>query len=102
MLNSIAFRSGLVLTLLVSAGCSRKATGSEQGECYSNGTCNAGLSCLSNFCVKPGSDSGSLQDLSVVDAAKYDDAGLPCPGASIFHPGTETRMVGTSIPFVGR
>ena len=31
-----------------------------------------------------------------------DDAGNPCPGATILHPGTESRKVGTSVPFVGR
>jgi hypothetical protein len=32
-------------------GSSSKATGAEGGACFSNGTCNAGLSCLSHLCV---------------------------------------------------
>jgi hypothetical protein len=28
------------------------ATGSDGNACYPNGTCNAGLSCLSNLCAK--------------------------------------------------
>jgi len=37
------------------AGCGRggaPAAGSEDGDCYPNGTCNDGLSCLSNLCVR--------------------------------------------------
>src|SRR5579862_9110835 len=34
-------------------GSSSKATGAEGGACFSNGTCNAGLSCLSHLCVNP-------------------------------------------------
>jgi hypothetical protein len=113
----------LILLGLISA-CSKPATGSERGSCYGNGTCNPGLMCISDVCVKeqPGMDlsmsmtvadmamsvDGALPDFSPVadltvrDAARYDDAGLACPGASIFHPGMEPRMVGTSVPFVGR
>jgi hypothetical protein len=36
-------------------GSSGPATGSERGPCYGNGTCNTGLECLSNVCVKPAS-----------------------------------------------
>jgi MYXO-CTERM domain-containing protein len=32
--------------------------GSERGPCYGNGTCNAGLVCLSDICVKP-ADAGT-------------------------------------------
>jgi hypothetical protein len=33
------------------------AAGTERGPCYGNGTCNAGLSCMSDLCVKGGSSS---------------------------------------------
>ena len=55
--------------------------------------------------------SDAATDLSVSDAAaivmdmtptRFDDGGLPCPGAAIFHPGSESRVVNTSVPFVGR
>jgi hypothetical protein len=125
------------------------AAGTETGACYPNGTCNTGLVCLSNVCVKPGdagavgdtssdslavddaaapdqasSDTGpidaSTADAGPIDAAlndtgageanasdtgasdARDDAGMLCPGADILHPGPQTRMAGTSVPFVGR
>lgn len=113
------------------------ATGAERGACFANGTCNAGLNCLSNVCVVPNSSGGTSgsagtsgtsgnagnPDGSVLpndsgtsgvdsggepikdagsDAKKVNDAGEPCPGAVIFHPGTETRDANTSVPFSGR
>jgi len=51
-----AWWSGSVLFALLVAGCggsSGPATGSERGPCYGNGSCNTGLECLSNTCVKP-------------------------------------------------
>lgn len=43
--------------LLVLAGCGKDsaaaAQGAERGACYGNGTCNDGLVCLSNLCVRP-------------------------------------------------
>ncbi len=46
------------------------------------------------------------QDTRPGEAAMADlprtEAGLPCPGAEIWHPGTETRVAGTSVPFIGR
>jgi PKD domain len=113
----------LVMTALgASAGCSKAATGSENGACYGNGTCNTGLVCLSNVCVNPGSsqdlsvavdlssstdaataaDLSSVADLATRDAARYDDGGLACPGAEILHPSSDPRKVNTSVPFVGR
>src|SRR6184192_1355057 len=101
-------------------GCSKAATGSESGACYGNGTCNSGLTCLSNVCVNAGSDAAVAVDLSVEldgaasdltvapkdfsmrDAARYNDAGEACPGAEILHPSSDPRKVGTSVPFVGR
>jgi len=119
----------LVFTALLAGGCSKPATGSEKGPCYGNGTCNAGLTCLSDICVRDDAAdlSMSLPDMSVAgdgsmsqpdlasdlassssvdlaqkDASKFDDGGIPCPGAAIWHPGGETRKVNTSVPFVGR
>jgi hypothetical protein len=96
--------------LVVLAGCSKPAPGSESGPCYPNDTCNAGLACMAGTCIAAGSDGGSVDDMATMggtdlagaDSANYNDAGMPCPGASIFHPGTETRMVNMSVPFVGR
>jgi hypothetical protein len=50
-----------------------KAQGTEGGPCYGNGTCNAGLTCQSNICVRqsdlgPKKDSQPNQD-GAIDAA---------------------------------
>jgi hypothetical protein len=105
--------------------------GSEGAACYPNGTCNSGLACISNGCVKSVTDggvnggtdssanpdavadtssdsadldSGAIDSGAIVDVASdvRDDAGLLCPSAAIFHPGPETRNVNTSVPFIGR
>ncbi len=52
---------GVTLTavaLVGGCGSSSKATGSVGGSCYANGTCNAGLECLSDLCVQPAGGSG--------------------------------------------
>ena len=110
----------VLAAILLAGGCSKPATGTENGACYGNGTCNTGLVCLSNVCVNPGSnDLAALPDLSTTedlstgdlrtmpdlvarDAARYNDAGEPCPGAEILHPSSDPRKVNTSVPFVGR
>jgi hypothetical protein len=55
-------RAGVATIIAVIAvGCGGKhgpATGSERGPCYPNATCDQGLSCLSNFCVRVDSDAG--------------------------------------------
>ena len=49
------------------------ATGAEGGACFPNNTCNAGLACLSNLCVRPaGPDGGSVDGGS--DAESVDPA----------------------------
>lgn len=65
----------LVLVGAVAAGCGGggKAAGTESGPCYGNGTCNAGLVCLSDRCVSPGGlqdggMDGGLGDGGVTDA----------------------------------
>jgi len=51
-----------LLALAVVSACAKQrpaesgtsvANGSERGDCYGNGTCNEGLICLSNLCVRP-------------------------------------------------
>lgn len=145
----------VALALLAMAGCGGAERGTERGVCFPNGTCNAGLTCLSNVCVAAGGDSSAVEtgadaagadagaeastnvdasaeaaltdapaldtpaaapdvttrteagadaasDAGGPDVARVDDGGRPCPGADIFHPGMEMRMVNTSVPFVGR
>lgn len=50
--------SAIVLASLAYACSSSPTAGTEGGACYANGTCNSGLSCLSNLCVKENTDSG--------------------------------------------
>ena len=55
---------GIGLSLFgIVAACSSssdKAEGAEGGNCFPNGMCNAGLTCVSNYCVnKPGGSSSS-------------------------------------------
>jgi hypothetical protein len=118
----------MMVVALLAGGCSKPAMGTETGPCYGNGTCNVGLVCQSDVCVRddgadlsmslpdmtvPGDGSMSQSDLATADftapvdlaqkdASKFDDGGIPCPGAAIWHPGSETRKVNTSVPFVGR
>ena len=54
--------------------CAVKDEGAEGGPCYGNGTCDPGLVCLSNLCVKPadaGQDAGPI-DLPKADAKAID------------------------------
>jgi hypothetical protein len=48
----LALSMAIVLVLF---GCSKKGpeAGSERGPCYGNKTCNEGLICLSDLCVRP-------------------------------------------------
>jgi hypothetical protein len=51
---SFMLRLALAL-VLAGAGCAQEApaAGTERGPCYGNGTCNEGMLCLSNHCVRP-------------------------------------------------
>ena len=48
----------LAIGLWGSCGGHRPAVGEEKGNCFPNGTCNAGLSCFSKLCVRYGGDAG--------------------------------------------
>jgi len=65
-----------VSTLVLCTGCGSgggQEAGAEGGTCYPNGTCNAGLDCLSNVCVNPssGTDIPGFTDI-------YTDHGSGC------------------------
>lgn len=49
------FAFAFLLTGLLIVGCGNKnpAVGTERGACYGNGTCNEGLLCTSDLCVRP-------------------------------------------------
>lgn len=50
-----------ILAMGAAAGCgsSSKSAGSEGGPCYGNGSCNSGLTCLSQLCVKATGTGGA-------------------------------------------
>lgn len=56
-----SYLGGLVVLVaaLIAGACAKDpssatpAAGSERGACYGNGTCNDGLVCLSDLCVRP-------------------------------------------------
>ena len=59
---------GVLVLVAAVAGCKEGAAGSgkegaERGACYGNGTCNDGLVCLSDLCVKPpGADCAKVAE----------------------------------------
>jgi hypothetical protein len=66
-----------LLVLVVVAACGNSAKsggdGTERGACYGNGTCNAGLTCLSNRCVRmPGADCDAVAEaLASIELGNY-------------------------------
>jgi hypothetical protein len=67
---------GLVVALVL-AGCAGEhgpaADGTERGACYGNQTCNAGLTCLSDRCVRlPGADCEAVAEvLTSIELGNY-------------------------------
>ena len=64
-----------ILTGLVSCESSETSPGTKGTEgnpCYQNGTCNAGLSCLSGYCVKVPQPDGGKSDGPLIDIAQAD------------------------------
>jgi len=63
----------LVLVALAACGKPANSDGTERGACYGNGTCNAGLSCLSGRCVRlPEADCDSVADtLASIELGNY-------------------------------
>jgi len=51
--NAVGFGLVFALATALAAACGAapKAEGTEGGPCYGNGSCNAGLACLSHLCV---------------------------------------------------
>jgi len=63
----------LVLVALAACGKPANSDGTERGACYGNGTCNAGLACMSNRCVRlPAADCDSVADaLASIELGNY-------------------------------
>ncbi len=81
-------RSGFlpIFVLLGALGCSDNATtaapGSERAPCYGNGTCNAGLVCLSDLCVAGSTPPDAGQSTPDAGSAQP-DAGSAEPDADV-------------------
>lgn len=91
-------RAALVALLLCSCASKEKDPGTEGGPCYGNGTCNAGLSCASNLCVRiPGRETGVdrsvadqlVRDASTLDQRTQDSGALDRPISDKFGPTPE-------------
>ncbi len=59
-MKNLVIGLGLISTgiCFLAVGCG-PAQGTEGGPCFPNGTCNPGLTCASNICVDPNSNSGN-------------------------------------------
>ena len=69
--------------------CSVKDEGAEGGPCSENGTCDPGLICLSNLCVKPadaGQDAGPEADAKASDQQLPDYPPMDLSTPDIFDP----------------
>ena len=58
-MRTLALSAVLAVAAAASACHHTPPAGTERGPCYGNGTCNDGLSCASDLCVRFGSGSGS-------------------------------------------
>jgi hypothetical protein len=76
MFKHVAVGGPSILLALLAGGCggSTPAAGSERGACRAGGSCNTGLVCLSDYCVRPaisdgGADAGVAASPLVVSTA---------------------------------
>lgn len=85
---ALATSSALAVALAVPVACSSSggdppaSQGTEGQACYGNGTCNAGLACLSKVCVNAGVDSGTMGDGGVVTLDSGVDSGAADTGST--------------------
>jgi len=68
-----------------------KAAGTEGGPCYGNKTCNKGLVCLSDLCVRPADAGGGKKDGKVV---KKDGPAVKKDGPAVKKDGPVTKPDG--------
>ena len=71
-----------LLALFSLSACAGPAPGEERGACLPNGTCNAGLTCLSNRCVRRGSADASTDDVADVASTAADAMDALAPSDS--------------------
>ncbi len=77
---------GVAVAIAATTGCGSDgpAAGTEGGDCYGNGTCNAGLVCLSDHCV----------DLNDLPDAGGPDVAAPVPDAPV----ADARVPDARVP----
>ena len=66
------------LVVAVLTGCA-PPMGSERGECYPNGTCDQGLTCRSERCVRFGADGSATDTPTSSDAVVPGDVANDSP-----------------------
>lgn len=98
--NSLIFLAFLLLALAAACddGEGASAEGEEQGPCYPNGTCNAGLVCASNICVAPADVTNS--DTTADDTGGADTGGNDTQSSDTG--GTDTSANDTGVEDTGR
>ena len=94
-MRRLHIRRFLLLSLLVAAGCSKRAAGTEGAECYPNATCDAGLICLSNLCVRPPPASCQAvgEQLASIELGNYAEPEARAPVVARYRAACETAMV---------
>jgi hypothetical protein len=89
------FRFVLVVIMAAVLACSGHGdppAGQEKGDCYPNGTCNTGLSCFSNRCVRYGGSAGQAGGVGGSGGQSSGTAGAS--GAAGAEGGSGTNGVG--------
>jgi hypothetical protein len=80
-------------------GCSSSPSqGTERGDCYPNGTCNAGLVCLSGVCVKPSAADSARPDSSRADTLALDMTPPAIDMRTLDAPAADTLLHDTQSP----
>ena len=75
--------------------------GSETCACYGNGTCNTGLTCLSQLCVNPATGNGGAAGTLGVGGASGSGGTIPGTGGTIPGAGGTTPGAGGTTPGTG-
>jgi hypothetical protein len=78
--RTIAWFTVFVASALGCSGQGGHSVGGEKGRCCPNDTCNVGLSCFSNICVR--FDGGAAETSATTDAASGGGGGAAGTGAS--------------------
>ena len=90
--------AALVLALVGVASCSSSPDqGTEGGACFPNGTCNAGLTCLSNLCVKETPAEGGIDSGGADAAADVSTSDVSTSACTDPTSGTAARFAANAV-----